>query len=523
MSDKVEEIYEKQIIKWKCENDLLFFARYFFKYRENAKFIINTHHKIIKEHLEKVESGEIKNLIINVSPGSSKTELVVINFMAQQLAKNPRARFLHISYSDELAALNSQKTKDIILSDAYQELWPLTIRSDSKAKKRWNVQYRVPETGEIKDGGGCYAVSLRGSITGFRAGHMQPGFQGAIIVDDALKVEDAYSTHERERANRLILSTVKSRKASPETPIILIMQRLHELDPTGFLLGGGTGDKWHHLKIPAILEDENGEEVSYWEQKEPIEDLKKMRSSAPYVFAGQYMQNPAPIGGGVFKREFVQTYDSLSPSFSVNTMNIWLIMDGANAKTKKSDYTAIWVWGLAPDNNYYLLDLVRDRLNPKERVEAFISMHRKWNKRSGKPPNAVGEEYGMMTDNFYIQEEMNRQNYRFHIYKVGGKMKKEDRIMRLVAPWEARRIYLPNILFYTDATGKRRDLIKELIEDELMLFPAGANDDMIDAASRIFEPDLYAHFPQVETYLSAGESMADRQAAGFDANNFMTW
>jgi hypothetical protein len=221
----------RDVIRAECELDHLFFTRYFFKQRQSIKFIVNWHHHLIADALQRVLDGTCQNLVINVPPDSSKTEMAVINFIARGLALNPNARFLHITSGDDLALLNSQTARDIVQSDEYQDLWPLQIADDAKAKKRWNVIVNG------KKAGGVYAVSLGGQITGFRAGHMAPGFQGAIIIlDDLLKADEAYSPAAIKAANRRLLSTVKSRKANPATPVILIMQRVGENDPLSALV-----------------------------------------------------------------------------------------------------------------------------------------------------------------------------------------------------------------------------------------------------------------------------------------------
>lgn len=236
------------VIKHKCEQSHLFFTRYFFKQRQGIKFIVNWHHEYVADELAKVLTGETQNLTINLPPGGTKTELAVINFIARGLALNARARFLHLSYSDDLALLNSQTARDLVRSEEFQALWPMEIADDSKAKKRWNVVV------DGKPAGGVYATSLGGQITGFRAGHMAPGFQGAILIDDPLKPEDAFSEAKLNKANRQLLTTVKSRKANPSTPIILIMQRISENDPTGFIKAGNVGGKWKHIVIPAVMD-----------------------------------------------------------------------------------------------------------------------------------------------------------------------------------------------------------------------------------------------------------------------------
>jgi hypothetical protein len=125
----------------------------------------------------------------------------------------------------------------------------MPISDDDKAKKRWNVML------DGKKAGGVYAAASGGQITGFRAGHMAEGFQGALIIDDPLKPEDAFSESKLKQANRRLLTTIKSRKANPLTPIILIMQRISENDPTGFITKGVLGNDWYHLVIPAIIDD----------------------------------------------------------------------------------------------------------------------------------------------------------------------------------------------------------------------------------------------------------------------------
>lgn len=241
---------EQTLRKLECEEDHLYFTRYFFKQRQNINFRVNWHHHYISDVIEDIIQGRRQNVVINVSPGSSKTEMVVVNFIARGLAHNPWCRFLHLSYSDDLALQNSQTARDLITSDEYQTLWAREIADDSKSKKRWNVMHNG------KRAGGVYATSLGGQITGFRAGHMAEGFQGAILIDDPLKPEDSFSETKLKQANRKLISTVKSRKANPKTPIVIIMQRIAEKDPTAYVLSGALGGHWDHIVIPAIIDDD---------------------------------------------------------------------------------------------------------------------------------------------------------------------------------------------------------------------------------------------------------------------------
>lgn len=294
--------------------DHLFFTRYFFKLRHALKFRVNWHHQLISDAIDDVITGKTKNLCISVSPGASKTELVVISLIARGLAINPRARFLHLSGSEMLTSLNSSTAREIVTSDEYQKFWPLKISDDSKSKKRWNVEI----DGQLA--GGVYATAIGGQVTGFRAGHMAEGFQGAIIIDDPIKPEDAFSRSKLEQANRKLLTTVKSRKANPDTPIVVVMQRVAESDPVGFIKKGALGGDWKFITIPAIVDEEylqhlpekykklieTPEKVdgrfSYWPYKEPLTQLLEMEKGggtdasgqkvSRHVFSSQYQQAP---------------------------------------------------------------------------------------------------------------------------------------------------------------------------------------------------------------------------------------
>lgn len=384
----IDPAIERAVIKAKCEKDHLFFTRYFFKHRQGIKFLINWHHILISDAVERVIKGDLKNVVINVPPGSSKTEVVAINLMARGLALNPRARFLHISYSDDLALLNSETAREIVQSDEYQDLWPLAIADDAKSKKRWNVVV------DGKKAGGVYAVALGGQITGFRAGHMAPGWQGAIIIDDPLKVEDAYSKPNRDKANRKLVSTVKSRKANPDTPIIVIMQRLAEEDPTGFIKAGKLPGDWEFIEIPALITNEYVEALpdrlrkqiaveprdsdgrfSYWPYKEPLGDLLALERADRFVFSGQYQQRPTPLGGGIIQSAKFGRYQVLPELIKRS-----IYVDTAQKTAERNDYSVFECWGLGKSGRIYLIDMIRGKWEAPELKRQAIDF---WNKHVG--------------------------------------------------------------------------------------------------------------------------------------------
>ena len=243
-----------------CERDFLAFVALMFRARTGMTFRVNRHHEQIADALMSVYRGDVRNLLINTPPGSSKTELAVIAFMAWCFARDPHCRFLHLSYSDDLASLNSTSAREILETEAFQQLWPLAFRRDTKSKKRWNI-----ESGG-RTAGGVYATSTGGQVTGFSAGFMEQGFSGAIIIDDPIKPEDAWSQSKRETANRRLTNTVRSRRATDDTPVIMIMQRVHEDDPSALALSGRLGLDFEQLVIEAV----------------PGEGTENSRSDLPY-------------------------------------------------------------------------------------------------------------------------------------------------------------------------------------------------------------------------------------------------
>ena len=237
---------EIRMLRHMLSSDGIQFMRYFFKLREGTVMLRNWHHYIIEYVLQAVYDGKIDRLIVNIAPGYTKTEQVVLNFICRGLALNPRSKYIHTSYSGDLAQENSSKIKETIQSQEFQELWPMQTRVDSTAKKRWFTEL----------GGGMMAAASGGQITGFRAGRMEPGFTGAFINDDPVKPDDAYSAVKRNAINKRFNNTMRSRLAIETVPMINIMQRIHEDDLSGYLLKGGSGDVWYHLVIPTLMSQE---------------------------------------------------------------------------------------------------------------------------------------------------------------------------------------------------------------------------------------------------------------------------
>lgn len=290
---------ETELIRAKLVSESLLFTRYFFRERFKRGFVVNSHHTAICEAIDRVLLGKTKRLAISIAPRYGKTELAVKNLIALGLAINPASKFIHLSYSQSLALDNSEEARDFINEAEYKRIFPWVIMDKSStAKNKWYTS----------EGGGVYATATGGQITGFGAGEVDQEdinefisesnnkFAGAIIIDDALKPDDADSDLKRERVNQRFETTIRSRTNSRNTPIIVIGQRLHENDLIGYLRTNEP-DEWEFIDLPCISVDENGNEVALWEFKQTLAELQKIREADERVFETQYQQNPQNLKG----------------------------------------------------------------------------------------------------------------------------------------------------------------------------------------------------------------------------------
>lgn len=337
----------------RSRGDLLAFTRWMFKARKGSKWELGAHHHLLNAALMRVYSGAIKRLIINIPPRYSKTELVA-NFIAWSLGQYPDSEFIYSSYSGRLAAKTSWDCRETVSHPEYQKIFPGTkLRDDSSARDEWRTTA----------GGIVYAVGSGGTITGYGAGKMRSGFGGAIIIDDPHKADEASSEIMRENVWDWFQNTVESRTNSKDTPIIVVMQRLHMEDLAGHLIRGDNGEEWTVLCLPAIKADG----TALWPFKHSIEKLERMRDAAPYHFSGQYLQQPIPDGGGLFNASKIQI-EEVTPA-GLTACRGW----DAAASQGKGDWTVGALVGRDRDGTYWILDIVRQRTGEPRRLAKQVA------------------------------------------------------------------------------------------------------------------------------------------------------
>jgi len=215
---------------------------------------------------------------------------------------------------------------------------------------------------------------------------------------------------------------------------------------------------------------------------------EKKLNMGSYTFSCQMLLNPIKDSVFRFKLEDLQFYP---PGNHVHG-NTYILVDPANSKKKNNDYTTMWVITLSTDKNYYVREIIRDKLNLSERTNLLFELHRKWG------PLAVGyEQYGMMSDIQHFQSKMMAENYHFQIIELGGKISKFDRIRNLLPILEAKRLFLPHTCYRKNYEGREVDVVHSFIHEEYLQFPMSEHDDLLDGLARIIDEKLGAVFPMV--------------------------
>ena len=440
--------HERAALEMAAPHDLYLYSRYMFAEMRGYKWRQNWHHEAICEKLEQVYNGEIKRLIINIPPRYSKTELAVVNFTSWALGKAPDAEFIHVSYSATLAANNSSKLRSVIQHEAYQRIFKTRLESENK-------QHLV-----TTDQGAFFTTGTGGTLTGFGAGKARADFGGCIIIDDPMKADEARSEVQRENVIDWFQNTLESRTNNRDTPIIVIMQRLHEDDLAGWLLDGGNGEEWEHLCLPAIQNDN----TALWPDKHTIAELRVMEQAKPYVFAGQYQQQPAPPSGGVIKPDMIQVVDAI-PAGVVKWVRGW---DLASSKDE-GDFTAGPKLGQLADGRYIIADLVHGQFSVDERDAAIKNTADSDGK---KVKISLPQDPGQAGKTQKLYMARNLAGYSLVITPESG-----DKVTR-AEPFAAQ-INVGNVMMLKASWN-------DALKNEMRMFPNGRHDDIVDGCSRAF-------------------------------------
>lgn len=407
---------QKAAIKALSEHSFLGFQRIFYQLLQGDKWMTNWHHRYMADRVEKIISRECGNTIFNVPPGSSKTETLSIHAPVWSTLKVRKVRNLNLSFSDSLGKRNSRRSKEIIKSQEFRELWPVAMGVDQASE--WQL---MDDDGKTK--AEVISRSMGGDITGSRGGHPGPEFSGWVCLDDPDKPDSMFSDVKRKKSHDILVNTVRSRRGDKSrehpTPILLIQQRLHVDDSTAFLLAGGMGMDFDLISIPALINDEYIQSLpepfrthciesvchtdqidgywSYWPENEDIRDLMALREANPYTFASQYMQAPEALEGEVFRSDDFSYYNDPDGLHPLPRMDYrFIIADTAQKTGERNDYTVFGEWGFS-GGNLYRLNWWRAKVEADKLRSSFESFcHAAWAKN--------GLESGNLRD-IYVEDK----------------------------------------------------------------------------------------------------------------------
>lgn len=429
-------------------------------------YVHGWHIDAIAEHLEAATKGEIRNLIINIPPRHMKSLLACVFWFCWVWTTKPETRWLFSSYGENLAIRDSLKCRRIIESPWYRGLFGDVFRltSDQNQKSRFEndkTGYRL-------------ASSVGGGATG-EGGDV-------ILVDDPLKALDSHSAAERERVISWWDETMSTRGNDPDTVVkVVIMQRLHQQDLTGHLLErmGVDGQQYEHLCLPAEYEPTNRTTVLgqpdrrtepgqlLWPERFGIEALADLKASlGSYGAAGQLQQRPAPLEGGIFKRQWFDIV-SAAPA-TARRVRYW---DKAGSQAA-GDYTAGVLIARDGDGVYYVEDVVRGQWTALARERIIRQTAELDRANRGHVTTYVEQEPGSGGKESAEATIRNLAGFDVRAERVTGD--KVTRAQPLSAQCEGRNVKLV------------RGAWTATFIDELTMFPNGAHDDQVDAAAGAF-------------------------------------
>jgi len=438
-----------------------FTERCFYELNPTAEFLRNWHIEAVASALENCRQGKVTRLIINQPPRSLKSLCASVAFAAFILGHDPSVQIICASYGQELANKHALDCRTIMTSRWYQAMFPDTRLSSERLA--------VHEFMTTKQGSRL-STSVGGVLTGRGADF--------IIIDDPLKPDEAFSDTPRTSVNNWFDHSLYSRLNDKKTGcIILVMQRLHEDDLVGHVLGA---EPWKIIRFPAIAEEDETHVIqtpygtkrfvrrageALHPEREPLEVLNRLRETlGEYNFAGQYQQAPAPLGGGMVKAEWFRTYTAadLPASFEM----IFQSWDTANKPSELSDYSVCTTWGVK-GKDIYLRHVFRKRLGFPELKRAVRDQAEEFDAKT-----VLIEDMASGTQ--LIQELVSEGMQ--GIQKYQPTMDKVMRMHSVTSTIENGFVYLP-----TEAAWLAEYL------HELTTFPRSKYDDQTDATSQALD------------------------------------
>lgn len=427
------------------------------------------HLDLICDYLALIRDGkfrklhpELEGIIFNVPPRTMKSLLISVFFPIWVWVTDPSRRFMFVSYSEKLSTQHSILRRSLIESEWY--------------KKEWGGKFSISRDQNVKS---HYENSARGAMFSTGMQSTATGMGGDILIfDDPLNPEQAISQVEREAVNLRFDTTFRSRINDPATGVkIIIMQRLHELDLTGHVLARESS-RWKHVSLPAIAEQDKIWEFPQsgktqtqkagdllWTERLPQSFLDSQRvGMGSWAFNGQYQQRPAPLDGGIIKRQWVRFYRQLPEKFEFMVQSWDCTFSGGN----DNDFVAGQVWARSGGKYFMLPYRTYERLDFGPTMAAIKSCHAKF-------PQAHAVLIEDKANGPAIISELQKEIPGVvAVNPEGGKLARTQATAPL---WEAGSIELPDPQVF--GITWMEDYLHNMCA-----FPKAAHDDDVDATSQ---------------------------------------
>jgi len=444
--NKVYRLLELDRVE-RCRENYLYFVTQMW-----PGFISGKHHQIMSDAFERVASGDLKRLIINMPPRHTKSEFASYLLPSWFLGKNPAKKIIQTAHTAELAVGFGRKVRNLVSSEAYGKVFDTKLSSDSKAAGRWNTDA----------GGDYFAIGVGGAVTG----------KGA----DVLIIDDPHSEQEARQNNPAVFDSVYEwytsgprQRLQPGGAIIIVMTRWSKRDLTGQILKNsekeGVND-WEVIEFPAILPSGTPLWPGFW-KKEELEAIKAEIPAAKWE--AQYQQNPTGNESAIIKRDMWRIWAEETPPPCDYLIQSW---DTAFEKNNRADYSACTTWGVfqhadAQGNlkpNIIVLDSFKQRMEFPELKQKALEMWKEWN-----PDTLIIEKKAAGAPLIYELRMMGIPLQEFTPSKGNDKIARVNAISDLFA---SGVVWCPETRW-----------ADELME-ELAAFPYGDNDDLVDSTSQ---------------------------------------
>ena len=433
-----------------------------------ARYAHNWHIDAIAEYLQACASGQMRRLIINIPPRMLKSTMVSVAWPAWLLGQDARARLMVASYAQSLSTKHSTDCRHVMQSAWYRRLFPETqLSADQNEKDKFVTTQR----------GHRLAVSVGGAAIG-EGGNI-------LIADDPLNPLQANQRSTRDATNAWFDHSFATRLDDKlRGAIVIVMQRLHAEDLSGYLLRKGG---WEHLCLPAIAPErtrihcggfahERALGEALHAAREPAALLEATKRELGSVnFAAQYQQAPVTEQGSLMRREWFAQFDAAPAGRVIQSWDTGI-------KASVSHDASVCATFVQHEGMHYVVDVAQMRLEYPELKRRVTALAAKFS------PEVI-----LMEDKASGQsllQDLKRETQLPLVAQMphGDKW---SRLVRVSPLLEAGKVALPNEAMWL------ADFITQLLE-----FPQSTHDDMVDALSQYLNwvrASTHANLPMIRT------------------------